>query len=102
MLSHFLERNSLLLLSQSSYRRGLKTCDACSHRLTSTGCFAQGMEGWLVQLYFLAVFDTVGHCSLYLLYKLRSVGVGGQLLFLVSEFLSDRRQRVRLDGKVCV
>ena len=35
-----------------------------------------------------------------MLYKLRSIIVGGQFFFIVSEFLSDRRQRVRLDGKV--
>ena len=35
-----------------------------------------------------------------LLYKLRAIGVRGQLLSIASEFLSDRRQRVHLDGKV--
>ena len=29
-----------------------------------------------------------------------SIGVGGQFLSIVSEILSDRKQRVRLDGKV--
>ena len=29
-----------------------------------------------------------------------SIGVGGQFLSIVSEFLSDKRQRVSLDGKV--
>ena len=37
-----------------------------------------------------------------LLYKLRGIGVGGQFLSIVSQFLSDRRQRVHLDGKVNV
>ena len=40
----------------------------------------------------------VSHCGL--LYKLRSLGVGGQLLFIISEFVSDRRQRVSLDSKI--
>ena len=31
---------------------------------------------------------------------MRSIGVGGQFLSIVSEFLSDTRQRARLDGKV--
>ena len=35
-----------------------------------------------------------------MLYKLRSIGVGGAVLVLLSEFLSDRRQLVRLHGKV--
>ena len=32
--------------------------------------------------------------------KLRSLGGEGQFLSLVSKFLGDRRQHVRLDGKV--
>ena len=56
------------------------------------------MKGRLIQLDFSAAFDRVSHCCL--LYKLRSRGVGGQFLSLVSDFLRDRRQRVRLDGKV--
>ena len=35
------------------------------------------------------------HCCL--LCKLRSIGVGGQFLSIVTEFLTYRRQRVRLD-----
>ena len=36
------------------------------------------------------------------MYKLRSIGVGGQFLSMVPKFHSDRRQRVRLVGKVNV
>ena len=56
------------------------------------------MEGRLVQLDFSAAFDRVSHRGL--LRKLSSIGVGGQFLSIVSEFLSNRRQHVRLDGKV--
>ena len=35
-----------------------------------------------------------------MLYKLWSLGEGGQFLVIVSEFLCDRSQRVRLHGKV--
>ena len=56
------------------------------------------IEGRLVQLNFSAPFDIVSHCCL--LYKLRFIGIGGQFLSTVSEFFSDRRQRVHLDGKV--
>ena len=58
----------------------------------------RGMEGRLIQLDFSAAFDRVRHCGL--LYKLRSIGVGGQFLSVVSEFFSVRRQRVHLDGKI--
>ena len=91
-LSHFLESNSLL-------RWGLGTCDALftvSHHLQVV--LDRGMEGRFVQVDFSAAFDRVNHCGM--LYKLISIGVGGQFLFIVSEFLSDRRQRVSLDGKV--
>ena len=54
--------------------------------------------GRLLQLDFSAEFGRVSYCDL--LYKLRSIGIGEQFLFIVSEFLSDRRQRVRLDCKV--
>ena len=47
----------------------------------------------LVQLDFSTGFDRVSYGGL--LYKLRSTGVGGQFLFPVSQFLGDKRQRVR-------
>ena len=97
--SHYLVSNSLFPPSQFSYRRGLGTCDALltlSHHLQAG--LDRGMEGRLVQLDFSAAFDRVRHRGL--LYKLMSIGVGGQFLSIVSEFLSDRRQRVRLNGKV--
>ena len=56
------------------------------------------MEGILFQLNFAAVIDTVSHCSL--LYNLRSIGVEGLFLSMVSEFLGDKRQRVSLDAKI--
>ena len=45
------------------------------------------MEGRLVQLNFSAAFYRVSHYGLS--YKWRSIGIGGQLLSIVSEFLSD-------------
>ena len=47
---------------------------------------------------FPAAFYRVSH--IVLLDKLRSIGIGGQLLSMVSQFLCATRQRVRLDGKV--
>ena len=49
-LSHFLESNSLLYLSQFSHRKGLGTCDAVlalSHRLQVA--LDRGTEGRLIQ-----------------------------------------------------
>ena len=56
------------------------------------------MEGRLVHLDFSAVFYKVNHRGM--LYKLRSIGVGGQFLFIVPQFLNERRQCVHLDGTV--
>ena len=58
------------------------------------------MNRRLVQFDFSAAFDKVNHCGL--LYKLWSIFIGGQFLSIASQFLSDRMQRVRLDGKVNV
>ena len=98
-MSNFLESNSLLPPFQFSYRRGLETCDALltlSHRLQVA--LNRGIERRLVQLDFSAAFDKIGHCDS--LYKLRSIGIGGQFLSIVSELLSARKQSVRLDCKV--
>ena len=56
------------------------------------------MEGTLVRLDFTAAFDRASHCGL--LYKLKSIGIGRQFAFTVSQFLQYRRQRMRLDGKI--
>ena len=98
-LNIFLESNSLLHLSQSSYRRDLRICDALlilSRHLQIA--LDRGIERRFVQLDFPIAFDRVSYRSL--LYKLRRVGIGGMFLFMVSGFFSDRWQRVRLDGKI--
>ena len=57
------------------------------------------MEEKFVQLDFSAAFDRVSNRGL--LYKLRLIYVGRQFLSILSEFFSDRRQHVRLDGELC-
>ena len=54
------------------------------------------MESYIVQLDFSSAFDRVSHSGL--LFKLKSIGVGGSVLSICTEFLSDRRQRVVVDG----
>ena len=80
------------------YSRGLGTCDASSIVSPLTGCFGEGHEEKLAQVDFSAAFDKVSHRGV--LYKLRSIDVERQFLPIVSEFLCDRWQRVRLDDKV--
>ena len=54
------------------------------------------MESYIVQLDFSAAFDRMSHSGL--LFKLKFIGVGGSVLSICIEFLSDRRQRVVVDG----
>ena len=55
-----------------------------------------GMESYFVQLDFSAAFERVNHSGL--LFKLKSIGLGGGVLCICREFLSNRRQRVVVDG----
>ena len=43
-----------------------------------------------------AAFDRVNHQGIP--YKLRSVGIGGSVLSVLTQFLSDRSQHVMVDG----
>ena len=54
------------------------------------------MESYIVQLDFSAAFDRVSHSGL--LFKLKTIGVGGSVLSICTEFLSDRRQGGVVDG----
>ena len=55
-----------------------------------------GMESYIVQLDFSAAFDRVSHSGL--LFKLKSIIVGGRVLFICTEFLSYHRERL---GRLC-
>ena len=96
-LSGYLESNNILPPQQFAYRKGLGTCDAL---LSITDKLQRaldiGGEARVVQIDFSAAFDRVNHAGL--LYKLRSVGVGGPVLSIIEEFLTDRTQRVCVDG----
>ena len=75
------------------------TCDAVlyvSHTLQSA--LESGQEARIVQIDFSAAFDMVNHLGI--LYKLCSVGIGGSVLSILTQFLSNRPQHVMVDGKV--
>ena len=55
----------------------------------------EGLESYIVQLDFSA-FDRVSHISL--LFKLKSIGVGGSVLPICAEFLTHLSQRVVVEG----
>ena len=68
----FLESNSMLSLSQFSYRRGQGTCVTLltlSQHLQVA--LYRGMKGRFIQLYFSAPFGRISHCGL--LYNLRYI-----------------------------
>ena len=54
------------------------------------------MESYIVQFDFRAAFDRLSHSGLLL--KLKSIGIGGSVLSICTEFLPNRRQRVVVDG----
>ena len=96
-LGRFLERSGVLPTTQFAYRKGLGTCDAhlcVSHTLQST--LESGQEARIVQIDFSAVFDRVNHRGI--LYKLCSVGIGGSMLSVLTQFLSSRSQHFLVDG----
>ena len=55
-----------------------------------------GQEDRIVQIDFSAAFDRVNHQRI--LFKLCSVGVGGSVLSVLTQFLSSRSQYVVVDG----
>ena len=65
-----------------------------SHTLQSA--LESGQEARIVQIDFSAAFDRVNHRGI--LYKLYSVGIGGFVLSILAQFLSDRSQHVMVDG----
>ncbi|MEL7079479.1 MAG: reverse transcriptase family protein, partial [Cyanobacteria bacterium J06582_2] len=96
-LYRYLESNKLLPARHYAYRKKLGTCDA----LLDLTCGMQhdldnGFETRIVQLDFSAAFDLVNHKAL--IFKLKGLGIGGWVLDLLECFLTDRKQRVVVDG----
>ena len=88
-LGRFMEPSGVLPTTQFAYRKGLGTYDALlcvSHTLQSA--LESGHEARIVQIDFSAAFDRVNHLGI--LYKLCSVGIGGSVLSILTQFLSKR------------
>ena len=85
-LGRFMERSGVLPTTQFAYRKGLVTCDALlclSHTLQSA--LESGQEARIEQIDFSATFDSFNHLGI--LYKLCSVGIGGSVLSILTQFL---------------
>ena len=59
-------------------------------------CLLYLITSYIVQLNFSAAFDRVSHSGL--LFKLKSIGEEGSVLSICTDFLSDRWQRVVVNG----
>ena len=78
----------MLPTTQIDYQKGVGSCDALlcvSHRLQSA--LESGQEARIVHIDFSAAFDRVNHLGI--LYKLYSVGIGGSVFFILTQFLSN-------------
>ena len=100
-LKQFMEHSVVLPTTQFAYQKSLGTCDALlcmSHTLQSA--LEGGLEARIVQIDFSTAFDSIinqfNHQGI--LYKLCSVGIGGSVLSVLTQFLSDRSQPVMVDG----
>ena len=97
-LFNFLLENNLILPKQSEFKPG----DSCINILLSItheiyGSFDVGLEVRGVSLDIFKAFNKVWHKGL--LFKLAQNGISSNLLDLLSNFLSDRKQRVLLNGQ---
>ena len=63
---------------------------------TLQNALEMGQEARIVQIDVSAAFDKVNHQGI--LFKLCSVGVGGSVLSVLTQFLSNRSQYVVMDG----
>ena len=91
-----MERRGVLTTTQFAYRKGLGTCSALlcvSHTVQSA--MESGQEARIVQIDFSAAFDRVNHLGI--LYKLCSVGFGGSVQSILTQFQSNRSQQVMVD-----
>ena len=97
-LSKYLETSGLISSQQFAYRKGLGTCDAlltvneiCQKALDA------GHEVRLIAIDFSAAFDRVNHAGI--IFKLQEVGIGGTMLDILREYLTNRSQTVVIDGQ---
>ena len=87
-LGQFMECSFVLPTTQFAYRKDLGTCDA----LFCMSALESGEEAGIVQIDFSAAFDRVKHQGI--LYKLCSMGIGGSVLSILTQFLLNQSQHV--------
>ena len=79
--------------------KALGTCDALlTISNTVQRALDLGQEVCMIGLDFSAAFDRINNKAL--LFKLKQLGIGGPFFNILSEFLSNRMQRVVVDGQL--
>ena len=94
----FFSKNNLLSPNQSGFRPG----DSCINQLLSINheilsALDMGLEVRGIFLDISKAFDKVWHDGL--IFKLRQNGICGEMINILEDFLSDRKQRVVLNGQ---
>ena len=93
--------NNLLTKNQSGFRPGDSTTNQLLFLVHSIHNVFEHNDSREVRSVFLDIskaFDKVWHTGL--LYKLKQNGIDGKLLSLMASYLSDRKQRVLINGSV--
>jgi len=96
-LYNFLTSNNLLYKLNSGFKKGDGTVNQLlhvTHQIYKN--FDEGLKSVMVFLDFRSAFDSVWHSGLLL--KIKSIGIGGTLFNWFESYLSNRTQRVVLDG----
>ena len=98
-LVNFLERNKII----SCHQHGFQKKSSCITQLLEclndwTDSYDKKQSTDVVYLDFSKAFDSVPHKRL--IFKLRSIGIRGNVLRWIESFLTNRRQRVILPGGV--
>ena len=96
---HYLRQNSLLTPKQSGFTPGDSTINQLIHVCHKIyNAFDDGDEVQAVFLDFSKAFDSVWHEGL--VYKLGTMGIRGKLLSWFTSYLSDRKQKVVVNGDI--
>ena len=97
-LYSYIYKNNFITDKQSGYKRGdstVKQLLSITNEIHKT--FDEGKELRAVFLDISRAFDRVWHDGL--LFKLSQIGIEGQALNIVKDFLKNREQRVVIDGQ---
>ena len=70
----------------------------CACPITLQSALVSEQEARIVEIDFSAAFERVNHLGI--LYKLCSVGIGGSVLSILTQFLSNQSQQVMVDGSL--